>query len=392
MRVSIRGAVIARAARSLLPSLLLAACGERVVYLPCDASAGEPPLDASTTDTADAVSDTGPMFVDVVPLQDGFLPNEVVPTALVLHPRASCPTGREPHCGVVRVSGGYLSLGGGALPESQPPTSVVLVSAFRLDQHEVTVARFRRWVNAGMPAVRYPLRYPGDAVIHWRADSQAPELPRSFDMGQMRVTWTAAPGPFEDRPVNNVTVATAQSFCAWDGGRLPTEAQWEWVAFRLGLQGGNVRTYPHGDQATCEDAVYGQLDTCPIPTEEVPGPLPVGSRRPEGLFYDLGGNVREFTADIAFRYGDSGSGCLRGFAGRDPVCQSPMRLGLGLADRPQVRGASYIDPRPSTRDDRIAPCCNTSVTDDERRIYARYASPQVGFRCAYEDPGPFATP
>lgn len=377
--------MISRATSGLITSLVLAACNERTVYLSCDASAGEPALDASSSDTADAVSDSVPLFVDVVALRDGLLPNEVVPTALVPHPRASCPMGREPHCGVVRVSSGYLSLGGGSLPESEPPTSVVFVSPFRLDQYEVTVARFRRYVIAGMPAVRYPLLYPGDVVIHWRADSQAPELPRSFDMGQMRVTWTAAPGPFEDRPINNVTVATAQAFCAWDGGRLPTEAQWEWVAFRLGLQGGNVRLYPHGDGASCEDAVYGQLDACPVPEAEVPGPMPVGSRRPEGLFFDLGGNVREFTADIAFAYGNSGNGCLRGFAGRDPVCQSPMRLGLGYADRPQVRGASYIDPRPSTRDDRIAPCCAVTVTEEQRRIYARYASPQVGFRCAYEE-------
>ena len=47
--------MISRAARFLLPSLLLAACGERIVYLPCDASAGEPLLDASTRDAADAV-------------------------------------------------------------------------------------------------------------------------------------------------------------------------------------------------------------------------------------------------------------------------------------------------------------------------------------------------
>jgi hypothetical protein len=305
---------------------------------------------------------------------------------VVVQARASCPTGREPHCDVIRVTGAFFSPGGGTGPESNPRLAPVNLSTFRMDRFEVTVARFRRYVEAGMPRARFPLVYPGDILVPLHPDAQTPQRPRPFDMGQMRVTWTEDPGPFEDRPINNVTVATAQSFCAWDGGRLPTEAQWEWAAF-YNTTNRSGSTFPGGESAACDDAVFGQLLRCPIPDDKVPGPLPVGSRRQEGLFFDLGGNVREFTAGIAFSYEQQGVyGCRRGFAGLDPVCLSRRELSAGFgANIPQVHSACYSSERPSTRDDRLVGYSEVT-TDAQVRAYALFTSPQVGFRCAYEEP------
>jgi hypothetical protein len=50
-----------------------------------------------------------------------------------------------------------------------------------------------------------------------------------------------------------------------------------------------------------------------------------------------------------------------------------------------VRGACYSSERPSTRDDRLVGYSEVT-TGAQVRAYALFTSPQVGFRCAYEEP------
>jgi formylglycine-generating enzyme len=57
--------------------------------------------------------------------------------------------------------------------------------------------------------------------------------------------WTDRPGANENRPMNCVDWFTAFAFCAWDGGRLPTEAEWEYAA----AGGSENRVYPWGNAA-----------------------------------------------------------------------------------------------------------------------------------------------
>ena len=53
-------------------------------------------------------------------------------------------------------------------------------------------------------------------------------------------TWTDIPAANEHRPMNCISWYLAMAFCAWDGGFLPTEAEWNYAA----AGGDQQRAYP----------------------------------------------------------------------------------------------------------------------------------------------------
>ncbi|WAS95310.1 formylglycine-generating enzyme family protein [Nannocystis punicea] len=108
--------------------------------------------------------------------------------------------------------------------------------------------------------------------------------------GEAFVRGAPLPAAFtgEDHPVVCATWAQAETFCAWQGKRLPTEAEWERAA-----RGPEARhQYPWGDAApTCKRA---QTYECGQATAPV-GRHPAGVS-PEGV-HDLAGNASEWVAD-----------------------------------------------------------------------------------------------
>jgi formylglycine-generating enzyme required for sulfatase activity len=153
-------------------------------------------------------------------------------------------------------------------------------------------------------------------------------ISKGFWMGQTEVTVGAykrfvsgGGGPLpsgnssDEQPVVNVTWNDAVAFCRWSGGRLPTEAEWEYAA-RAGTAG----------------ARYGDLDAIAW-YEGNSGKRvhAVGQKAPNAYrLYDMLGNVWEWVADW---FGDEYYGASEP---RDP-------RGPPSGESRVVRGGSWLD-------------------------------------------------
>jgi len=145
------------------------------------------------------------------------------------------------------------------------PYHEVYLDAYYIDRTEVTAAAYESCVTAG--------------------GCTAPAGSGSYSTYQK-------PG-MEGHPVNYVTWFQAESYCAWAGKRLPTEAEWEKAA-----RGTDGRKYPWGNEAaTCDYAVmYDGGNGCGTgETWDVCSKSPAGDS-PYGLC-DMAGNVWEWVAD-----------------------------------------------------------------------------------------------
>jgi len=191
-----------------------------------------------------------------------------------------------------------------------------MVSPFRLDIYEVTVGRFRQFVDAGYGIATNPPAAGAGAHASIANSGWDPSWSSMLapDTGSLMTnlaicsttlsTWTDTPGANENRPINCVTFLEAMAFCAWDGGFLPTEAELTFAS----SGGDEQRVFPWSMPAasTSIDISRGSYSSgtmclangqpdCVITDIIEVGTRPAGNGR--WGHADLGGNVWEWTLD-----------------------------------------------------------------------------------------------
>ncbi len=267
----------------------------------------------------------------------------------------NCGASSESCCASLEVSGGtfhrvYTSdADGGATGLADPAT----ISSFRLDKYLVTVGRFRQFVAAwsgtgwrppagsgkhthlnggnGLNATTPPESTSGSAGLWFGgqasgAISAAVDAGMGFEPGWVesdesnigpwdisshrcsdRDTWTPSAGANENLPLDCVNWYEAYAFCIWDGGFLPSEAEWEYAT----VGGSQQRRYPWGptdpgraNQYAIYDCYYptgeeGGVDSCNTGGATI---APVGTAMLGGGLWgqvDLVGNLQEWTLDYS---------------------------------------------------------------------------------------------
>jgi formylglycine-generating enzyme required for sulfatase activity len=244
----------------------------------------------------------------------------------------------------------------------EQPEHAVFVSAFVLDKYEVTVGRFRRFLQVydGTPPRANTGANPHVRGSGWQSawnsalPADAAALAASVKCEASYQTWTDVRTRNDLLPINCVSFPVAFAFCIWDGGRLPSEVEWE-----LAASGGEEnRLYPWGAAPPTEElAVFdcnggGSPGSCAFNDVR-----PVGSRpKGNGRFghADLAGSMMELTRDTynpAF-YANAGAredNAINLERDAEATAQVSARGGNVLNSGAEVRAQVRSNPNRSSR-------------------------------------------
>ena len=226
----------------------------------------------------------------------------------------------------VRIPGGTFRMGSNRGTRDEKPVHAVTVGTFEIAATEVTVAQYRKCVNAGV--CTRPHWDDGACFNFDGTDWKKGSLPASFRN--------------DNQPVVCIDWNQAATYAEWVGGRLPTEAEWEYAA----RSAGRDQKYPWGDRAPdCTRVVFadgsqgcGRISTWPVCSR------PSGNTA-QGLC-DVAGNAWEWVSDWydASYYEASPTGNP---SGSDSGSRRVMRGGSWFCPADQMRAANRFNRVPN---------------------------------------------
>lgn len=329
---------------------------EAQVSLRCGpAGRGHPAADGSRCEC------NGPLFVEQV--AGGMHRCVPAPRPRPTARRAACPAGMVP------IPGGEFWMGSadGVGLDDERPRHRVQLSPYCIDRTEVTVAAYRACVdNGACPAATTDNYYTNE--VQDEASRRTRSVLNEF------CNWNRSNAA--NHPINCITWAHADAYCRFRGGRLPTEAEWEFAA-----RGTDERRYPWGGAAPdarrlnvcgAECARYAREhginhDQLHAGEDGWVGTAPVGSfpqgASPYGAL-DLAGNVSEWVADWWSASYPSSAGTVRDPSGPD------------TGDHRVGRGSSWV-----TNNEELA-----RASHRMQWLRPTATSSFLGFRCARSRP------
>lgn len=218
----------------------------------------------------------------------------------------------KPNSDPVRLNGGSFQMGQENVYREEGPVRQVSVDGFWIDPHEVTNGQFAKFVVEtdyvtlaekpvdpsmfAVPVEQIPafMLEPGSAVF------TPPARPSNnyADWWEYRpgTSWLKPYGPDGadyqiDEPVVHLAYADMEAYARWAGGRIPTEAEWEYAA--------TAGDAPYTEQPEEANSWQGVFPVVNYETDGFKDISPVGCYEPNpNKLYDMVGNVWEVTADL----------------------------------------------------------------------------------------------
>ena len=231
---------------------------------------------------------------------------------------------------MVFVKGGTFQMGDtfGDGRDWEKPVHEVTVSDFYIGKYEVTNAQFCKFLNEK--------GYQEEGGRLWLIKSYCCKILKQGNIYETKAG-------YENHPVVEVTWYGARAFCQWAGGRLPTEAEWEYAC-----RGGNKsKNFKYSGSNYIDEVAWYWGNSAGGQTH------PVGSKQHNELgIYDMSGNVGEWCADWYHQtyYSNSPASNPQGpTAGRGRVLRGGS-WGYGMRS---VSAASREGDKPNKRYDSI---------------------------------------